>query len=47
MTVTIMTLAAAVIPFLFINSSDTATDDTTTETANAIGKHNIKYNTNL
>ena len=49
-----MTLAAAVIPFLIINSSDTTTVDTTTvgtttvdkttSTVNAIGKLNIKIN---
>ena len=44
LTITLMTLAAAVIPFLIINSSDTTTVDTTTSTVNAIGKHNIKFN---
>ena len=52
--ITIMTLAAAVIPFLLINSSDTTTVDTTTvdtttvdittSTVNTIGKLNIKIN---
>ena len=49
LTITLMTLAAAVIPFLIINSSDTTTVDTTTvdittSTVNAIGKLNIKIN---
>ena len=44
-----MTLTAAVIPFLLINSTDTTTvdtttADTTTSTVNAIGKLNIKIN---
>ena len=47
--ITIMTLAAAVIPFMLINSTDTTTVDTTTidtttSTVNAIGKLNIKIN---
>ena len=45
--ITIMTLAAAVIPLMILYpSSDKTTVDTTTSTANAIGKQNIKYNTN-